>query len=186
MKFCFILFIPLIFFSCAPAKIIPLKGNYPQTPIEYSSQKQFDEVWDNLVDLFAQKGLSIKIIDRSSGLIISEKSTLPATIEDKDGLPTDKTAFVVIPKFKNAATNRYEPVSGTKSGAYAKTVVVNPVYGEWNARIKKSTSGSIINVNITNVYYDVYNFSTKSYSQVALNTHRTTGVFEKIIYELIK
>ena len=79
----------LLFFvaSCASTKInvIPLKGTYPVTPIQITTEKKFDEVWEKLVDVFAQKGLSIKIIDRSSGLIVSDRSLLTATVENNDG-----------------------------------------------------------------------------------------------------
>ena len=86
--------------SCA-SKVIPLKGSYPTTPIEITSTKSFDDVWDNLVDMFAQKGLSIKIIDRSSGLIVSDRSKLSTTIENKKGGLQDPTAFIVVPKTMN-------------------------------------------------------------------------------------
>ena len=72
-----LLFASMLFIvGCVSTKVIPIKGTYPETPIVISSTKSFDQAWDRLVDIFAQKGLSIKIIDRSSGLIISTKSEL--------------------------------------------------------------------------------------------------------------
>ena len=89
-----ILVITTLLSSCAPTKIIQLQGQYPSTPMIFNSEKSFDKVWDNLVDVFAQKGLSIKIIDRSSGLIISGKAILSATMEDKNGKPKNPEAFI--------------------------------------------------------------------------------------------
>jgi hypothetical protein len=172
--------------SCAPVKSIAPKGSYPPTPMEFKSEKIFDEVWDNLVDVFAQQGLAIKIIDRSSGLIISEKSKLTATIEDKFGKPLDPTAYVVVPKFRNVNSNRDEPISGTLSGVYAKKMIPLPVFGEWNVRVKKSGNGSTINVNITNVSYDVYMNATKTYNSRGLQDYKSTGIFENALANHIK
>jgi hypothetical protein len=178
--------IVFILLSCAPAKYIYPKGSYPTTPMEFASSKTFDEAWDRLVDVFAQKGLAIKIIDRSSGLIVSERSALPATIEDKFGKPINPDAFVVVPKFKNAGTNREEPISGTSTGVYAKKMIPNDVYGEWNVRIKKTATGSLINVNITNVTYNVFVNMTKTYDKRTLSEFKSTGVFENLLANLIK
>jgi hypothetical protein len=176
----------LILVSCAPIKTILPKGSYPSTPMEFTSDKSFDEVWDNLVDVFAQQGLAIKLIDRSSGLIISERSKMMPTIEGKDNKPLDPTAVIVVPKFKNANSNREEPISGTATGVYAKKMIPSPVYGEWNVRVKKTPTGSLINVNITNVTYSVYILSNKNYDQRNLNEYKSTGVFEKFLADLIR
>ena len=186
-----ILVVTTILSSCAPTKIIQLQGQYPSTPMIFNSDKSFDKVWDNLVDVFAQKGLSIKIIDRSSGLIISGKAMLSATMEDKNGKPKNPDAFIAVPSYMKDG-KRY-PVTASSSliGPYATQKQIDainstPVYGEWNVRIKSNGSGTTINVNILNVTYDVYNSTLKTNVESMLSTFKSTGVFEKQLSDLIK
>lgn len=178
-----LLFVTLI--SCS-AKIIPLKGQYPATPMIFNTENSFEKSWDKLIDIFAQKGLAIKLIDKSSGLLISERSLLTATTENKEGVIVNKTAFVVIPKIiENGATYTATGKIIDPSKDKKKNVSY-PVYGEWNVRIKSSSSGSTVNVNINNVTYDEYSNKAKMSFSKALNTYRSTGAFENLIYDLIK
>jgi hypothetical protein len=176
-----ILSLSLIFSSCAP-KIFPVTGKYPETPIIIKSNKSFDQAWDKLVDIFAQKGLSIKIIDRSSGLIISSKSELPTTFEDKNGIIVDPAAFIVAPSTVFYGTKR-GPVTGIISGANAKKTITSPAYGDWNVRLKPDGTGCLINVNINNVNYTDY--ADKLGRSRDLNSFKTTGVFENTLAKMI-
>lgn len=178
--------------SCSPTSILPLMGNYVETPVIIRSENSFDKTWDKLIDVFAQKGLSIKIIDRSSGLIISTPYKMPATMEkEKSGL-VDPTAYVVVPSIRVAG--RREPISGTNSGPYSgeSKIKAEDVMGQWNVRVKSAESGSTINVNITDVYYTAYSvgygnaYATRIPSQTPLSTYKSTGVFEKQLSDLIK
>lgn len=84
LLFC-ILIASLLSCISSKLKIIPIKESYPNIPMVFQSDKSFEQVWDNLIDLFAQKGLSIIIIDKSSGLLISNRSKLASTYEMKNG-----------------------------------------------------------------------------------------------------
>lgn len=182
-----LILIPLIALaSCAATKPIPLKGSYPATPIEIKTSQTFDQTWDKLIDLFSQRGISIKIIDRSSGLIVSERTALKTTIEDDKGVLDESTAWIVVPKQKNQATGRYEPLSGSSSGVYAKKMIPNDVIGDWNVRIKKTETGCTINVNITNVRYEEYAPGSNYKREITMQFHKSTGVFEKMISDYIK
>jgi hypothetical protein len=94
-RFSILLCFYLLLSSCS-IKYFPLKGQYPTTPIIGYSDKSFDKVWDNIKGLFSQKGIFIKSIDRSSGLIIFTQSALSATYENKKGEPYNRNAFVVV------------------------------------------------------------------------------------------
>lgn len=161
--------------SCGSSKLMPLKGKYPDTPYQVKTSKSFEQVWDNLVDLFAQKGLSIKIIDKSSGLITSDKAILTRTIENKDGSLQNPAAFIVVPQIYEPGPMRYVAL------AYD-----SDIFGEWNVRIKEFNGETIINVNIVNVQYSYYDPSTKLTKQAFITTYKSTGVFEKLITDLIK
>ena len=156
--------------SCS-LKFYPLKSQYPPTPIVGYSDKSFDKVWDNIIDLFSQKGLSIKIIDRSSGLIIGSQSLLPASYENKNGELYFKEAYLVVQK------NNMESENGRKKPRF-------DISGEWNIRIKNDNGKTSININIVNIVALVprYGGGTDPIDPHA----RTTGIFEKLIFDTIK
>lgn len=162
-----------IFYSCT-AKVYTLKGNYEDKPFEIVSEKKVDVVWSNIIDLFATKGLSIKVIDKNSGLIVSEKTSLiyNYTFEDGNGKPKDKTAFVVLGKINYLGSN------------------INPdkITGEWNIRIKEMPNGKTsINVNLTNIDATTYIPASQYNPMQNLTFHaKSTGKFEEIISNAVK
>lgn len=165
-------FLPLllIIVSCS-LKTIPLKGKYQVEPFTQNTTTPVDKVWDKLVDLFATKGLSIKIIDRSSGLIVSDRYRLTVTQEDKNGKLENANAYVVTPKVYSPGSNSY--------------IIPSDIVGEWNVRIKDNGSGgTLINVNLVNIK-DVFT-DLKGFSNEKLSVGKSTGVFEKIIFDSIK
>lgn len=178
MKLVLIPLTVLLITSCSP-KITAPKGNYPKPPIVIHSDKAVDKVWDNLIDFFAQKGLSIKIIDRSSGLIISEKTLLTYAVEDKKGQLKNTSAFVVLPRICPPGSD--------------ESITPSSVTGEWNVRVKADGAGTSINVNLLN-FLPIYGRSGTDalYFSRAYNKNpgsfsgQTTGVFEKTIADIIK
>jgi hypothetical protein len=172
----FFIFSIFLLQSCFTQKVIPLKGTYPPTPIVYNSDNSFDKVWDKTIDYFAQNGIPIRIIDKSSGLIISDKSKLSWSFEDKKGKIENPNVFVVIPSVMDVDRGRpFKPES---------------VMGEWNIRIKSSGSGSSINVNLYNIQatYGRSYYSSYSHSIIEPITleGRTTGMFEKELSDMVK
>jgi hypothetical protein len=165
----------LLLASCTASKEIPLKGSYLEPPYQITTDKTTEEVWDQLIDLFAQKGLPIKLIDKSSGLIISERSLLTTTIEDKEGKLKDDKAFIVVPKRYNRQTGLYVPI-----------LSLSDITGEWNVRVKKKGEQSLINVNIVNVHYEYYDPSLKTRRDGILYSYKSTGELEKLISNTIK
>lgn len=161
--------------SCSSSKVTPISGTYQKPPFVITSTSNFNAVWDKLIDIFAQKGLPIKIIDRSSGLIVSDRALLSSTFELKTGGLKDPSAFIVLPKV-------YLP-SSKKTTNVALDL---PVTGEWNVRIKEASGGSTINVNIVNVRYETYDFATKRTGERIATSYQSTGVFERIIADAIK
>lgn len=149
--------------GCA-TQVVPLVGNYSDVPYAINSTKPVDTVWSNIIDLFATKGLAIKIIDKSSGLITSEETRLTFTTEDYSGNLNDKSAFVVVTKMSQGGI----------------TYSAQTVTGEWNIRVKPNEGGTLINVNLVNI---------KGYYQntpLSPFTGKSTGVFEKTIADIIK
>jgi hypothetical protein len=163
--------ISLFFTSCAN-KITPLKGMYLDKPYEIVSEKTKDQVWDKLIDFFAQKGLSIRIIDRSSGLIISDKSALTYSLEDSKGNLIDPTAWIAIEKVYNVGAN--------------KIITPSSVSGDWNVRIKELPNNKTsINVNLVNIKAKQVSVSKYGVAEFEIKA-KSTGNFEKLIAEQIK
>lgn len=176
IKSSLLIFSALLFNSCMTMKPLPLKGNYLDKPYEVISDKTFEQVWTNIIDLFATKGLSIKLIDKSSGLIISEKTSFlnDYTFEDKTGNLENPNASVVIEKI-------------TYQG-YNQSAKPDKITGEWNIRIKDNGNGkTVVNVNLTNI--DATSFIAGSQYSPARNltfNGKSTGKFEELISTLIK
>jgi hypothetical protein len=165
-----------VLFSCTSTKIIPIKGAYPEPPIITKSDRSFDKVWEKTVDYFAEHGIPIKIIDRSSGLIISEKTKLSWTFEKKDGSVFNAKSFVVLQQIIDKMHGKpYSP---------------STVTGEWNIRIKAVGNETSINVNLYNIEatYGQYYYSSYSHSVIApvKVEGRTTGIFEKSFEESVQ
>lgn len=106
-------------------------------------------------------------------------------MENKEGKLVDPDAFIVVPSIK--ANGRIEPITGTSVGPYAteKQLKAIPVYGDWNVRIKSNGSGTSINVNITDVYYETIG-SGKVKVPIKLSGYKSTGTFEIELFNLIK
>lgn len=163
----------LAIWSCT--KIVPIKGSYQLTPVEVVSTKSKDEVWSKVIDLFAQKGLPIRLIDKSSGLIISDKVSLlnQSTWELPDGKLSDPNAWVVVEKL------------------YSGDQFLPPTYvtGEWNVRVKEQDSKTIINVNLLNLQAGIGQITPTAFpvspSTSSLRA-QSLGNFERYISDIVK
>ncbi len=177
-KIIYVIFFSPFLLSCATGKFIPFKNDYTKEPYKIESTKTKDQVWDNIIDLFAENGIGIRIIDRSSGLIISnEKALLTFTTEDKTGKILDPKAYVVAMRY-------YDP----NSRKYYKPLRVT---GEWNIRIKEIENRTLININLLNINAEYNMVSTNAayfnttYSKLEAKGY-TTYEFEKLIANAIK
>jgi hypothetical protein len=159
--------------GCTTTKIVPLKGVYENKPFEIISDTPKDQVWDKIIDFFAQNGLSIKIIDRSSGLIISDRSSLNWTFENNNGELIKPLASVVIEKIIDI---------GTK-----KPIRPSSVTGDWNIRIKQLPDNKTsINVNLLHIEATGYTIKFgEGVTQYAIKG-KSTGNFEKLISDKVK
>ena len=60
------------------------------------------EIWSNIIDFFSQRGFSIKTIDKSSGIIVTDDySLLSSYTYEKNGKIENANAYVILsPKYK--------------------------------------------------------------------------------------
>jgi acetyltransferase-like isoleucine patch superfamily enzyme len=132
-----------------------------------------------MIDLFAQNGISIKTIDKSSGIIVSERTSFSNsfTWEVSKGYLNNPNAFVVVGRYDNALTK----------------IVPKTITGDWNIRIKTVGNETVINVNLLNLYGEHIVHGTGSSSGYEYHWQkggqldiRSTGVFERKISDMIK
>lgn len=172
MKFLYLSAISLFLLSCESTKMVPLKGKYSDGNFVAYSDKSKEKIWDNIIDFFAKNGLSIRIIDKSSGLIISGTTSLDWTYENKNGALVHSDAWVVI----------------AKTQYISKTIEVGRVIGEWNIRIKEENGKTSININLVNpsYYYKNATVATANPTSFKSGYCKSTGKFEESIYQIIK
>ncbi|RFS17692.1 hypothetical protein [Emticicia sp. C21] len=91
-----LLLILSVFSSCQQKLTRPLKGNYP-TDYTIISEKSSDELWNDIIAYCSESGIKLKIIDRKSGLIVSQWYKLGTyTFENQDGTLRENGANVVL------------------------------------------------------------------------------------------
>ncbi|RYD54053.1 MAG: hypothetical protein EOP56_19645 [Sphingobacteriales bacterium] len=165
------LFLLLFLGACTPT-VYKLKGNYGNGNFEQATTKGKEQVWSNLIDFFAKNGLSIKIIDKSSGLITSEPTRLKWSIEDDKGNLYDPNAWVAVAKMKGM------------NGQVVSTAF--RVVAEWNVRVKDGPNGStLVGVNLVNAQY-MTGPAGSPYTLYTPGSIHSTGVFENTIFNAIK
>ena len=173
----FLIFTCFITVSCFTLKKIPLKGRYVNEPYIIISEKPYDEVWSNTIDLFTTQGLSIKLLDKSSGLIVSEKTSFlnDYTFEDKNGDLENPDASIVIEKYTYKGNNK--PV-----------IKPEELTGEWNIRIKNTGNGKTeINVNLTNANGSTFIAGSDfSAPEIISFVGKSTGNFEETVSKTLK
>lgn len=174
-KVLFVICLSISLVSCGALVNTPLKGSYVEKPIEITSKQPYEKVWSNIIDLFATKGLSVKLIDKSSGLIISEKTSLldSYSFEDDKGNLVNPSAFVALDRNEVQGYTKIKP---------------DNITAEWNIRIKSMENNlTLINVNLTNINAT---YSVPPSQYVAARTinfvGKSTGNFEKQIADILK
>lgn len=157
----------LCFHSCAAYQLETLQGKY-SSGMSVETDKPVDEVWEKVIDYFAMSAAPISLIDKESGLIVSERVICPATIE-RNGKPFSTGAFVVIPDYYSASGSMAKP-------RYWSLVAT----ANFNVRIKVTNRKTLIYVNLYGMrVYDSQTNRDWGYGA-------STGVFEEDLLGLFK
>ena len=163
--------VSVLFIGCS-MKTIPLKGRYPEQSTEYITNESFDKVWDRVIDLFAKYGIPIKTIDKSSGIIVANKSNFIATFENENGSLIDTNACFVAVKLIVPANNR----------------LIQPVYvsSDFNVRVKKLEDNNVsIVINVFTNKAEYYWMAAPTPS-VFNGKVASTGKLGRAIIKLLK
>ena len=127
------LLITLILQSCA-YKAVPLKGTYQNGVVKSKVDLSFERTWEKVIDMIASTGVSVKMIDKSSGLIIGESGSFwqLVTIEDKRGKIMNPEFFIVRERMPTES----------------KPLPFNAI-ATWNLRVKSlDNASSVISVKL--------------------------------------
>ncbi|HEY1055417.1 MAG TPA: hypothetical protein VGE24_09785 [Emticicia sp.] len=158
-------FLILVFLMSA-CRIVytPLKGNYPS---DYTVviDEPADQVMTNIIEYCLKNNISLKAIDRKSGLIMSEPYRIDSfTFESQNGMPEDSSARVIIGREK-LKDYSYEP---------------EVVYTDIIFRVKEEDSKTSMTIMLAN---------TAAYLSAGgscLREVKSTGYLEKKIIEGMK
>lgn len=151
-----------------------IRGNYK--PINsFTTSTPYDQVWNNIIDLFAEYNIPIGILSKDSGLITALNIALDERVvsyENKDGIVTDDNAWFVVP--------------------YAPYVVGARATCSFNVRVRQLEGDIVriqININDMIGYYDCEFFNPLLLKKdLTKNTYpqecRSTGKFETTLLTL--
>jgi len=148
-------------------KVFPLRGIYPETPIQIRTTKSYDEIWSRLIQIFAQTDLSVRVSDKNAGLIISNPEKLTATYETKEGKVKDTSAFIVVNKVYTPNNNTIAPAQGYTT-----------LSGELDVRIKQDSGQLIISIALQHIEYTEMSIKKYLLQQLPFDTYKSTGIFE--------
>lgn len=163
--------------SCSPT-IYTVRGNYE--PINsITTPKPYDQVWNNIIDFFAENNIPIGTLSKDSGLITATDISLDESVvsyENKDGIIVDSDAWFVVPYISG-----FNVVGARATCAF-------------NVRVRQLEDGNVrIQINLNNLtgYYTIEVLNTLTLKkEIVRNTYprecRSTGEFEKALLSLFQ
>ena len=151
-------------------KFTKLKNKYQETVMTDTLNMNYNTVWYKLIDFIADNNINVRILDKESGLIMTEKINFNKkyTYEDKNGNPLSKDRYIICGNQFQGATQ----------------VHPNSVTGFLIFQLKQSTKSNILKVNLIDEI-GVFDYSTNSLSSLNFECV-STGVLEKQIFDSVK
>lgn len=155
----------MLFQSCMEGRI-PLKGNYQNPNTFYFDQKE-SEVWSGLMAVLCDRGLSVKSMEKSSGVIFGDRYdfTSVSSAENSKGQLVTKDALIV---------TQHVVFTGR---AY---VLPDQITADWNIRVFTYEGKTAMKINVKNI------MSKSRLAQSVFYQAESTGNFEKFIADSIK
>jgi len=159
-------------FSCNN-ELIPLEQTYQDNPYEFSVSATKDEVWTKLVQLLTSKGLAIKTIDKSNGLITTDNISFlnSYSFENNDGGLTNPNAFVVCTKVRGPFT-------------FTASLKPDAISGQWTVLTKQADDKTLVDIKLANASGKVVVEDADTRETHNL-TVTSTGVFEKSVQDAL-
>ncbi len=167
-------FCVIIASSCGSSQPI-LRGNYTINKTSITTSSAFNEVWNKVIDFFAEQSIPIATLEKESGIIVASNITIKYPLcaaEDEYGDLTKPNAWFAFP--------------------YTKKGVNHKVTCSFNVRVRETEDNkTYISVNISNIsgeyqleYID--NFFQKHLTPYTAIQCEPTGKFERDLLNLFK
>jgi hypothetical protein len=160
-----LIFVAVTLQSCLESKV-PIKGSYTN-PNTFYFEKTEDEVWKGLMAVICDKGLSIKSMDKFSGVIFGDKYDfgLNASAEHAKDKLVNKEAFIV---------TEYVVYNGSTY------ILPSSITADWNIRIFQYEGKTALKINVKNIVSKYPSGQSFIYYDA-----KSTGNFEKLIADSI-
>jgi len=167
MKKCFTLIMCICLLCGCSVTTSPLVGKYQDSSVIEYSEKSYNEVWNRVIDLLANKGIVINSIDKASGIIVSSDYELFGKYcFETAQKPEDHKAWAVLDFWGKIAD---KPIHPTKISC------------NFTIRLREAGGKTEINVRLANI---VALHQKGNYSH--FYNAKSTGVFEKEFANQIK
>jgi hypothetical protein len=177
MKFIILLSTITFLLSGCGFRTIPLANNYADKPYEFGISS-IDDAWKKVVEYLVEKGIAIKVIDKSSGLLTTESTSFlnSFTWENKDGSLMNPGAYVVCNKVRG-------PLQMTSS---LKPTVLN---GQWVFLFKQEGEKSYLVIRLANTQGKVAEVQVGNDTESSGYSYnlevKSTGQFEESIQGML-
>lgn len=133
----------LIFSSCR--SIVPLRGKYQEVPVKSKYSISFDRAWEGVIDFISDTGQEVQLIDKESGLVISDQYTVSGkhiSMENSKGKIVNSDAWIVSQRHSD----------DNPKGNLRETHTAS---AKWTIRVKQVADETVIAVlmHVKNVYW---------------------------------
>lgn len=156
----------MLFSACSTSRSM-LSNNY-KAQKDFTTHIPYDRVWDNVIDLFAESGITITNMEKASGLIVANGIEFNDhyTVEDKKDKRYNPNAYFVIPngKFDTAK-----------------------VSANFNVRVRQNDDNTVtVSINLPNLTATTYKRDIWLGVPTIKNVDvASTGVFEQMLFDVI-
>lgn len=165
-KFIIIMVVGIILSSCSTSKSI-LSQNYGAQKT-FTTNKSFDHVWDNVIDIFAENGITVTNMEKASGFIAANGIEFNDhyTVENKKDKHYNPDAYFVIPNGK------FDTAKVTAS---------------FNVRVRQNEDNTVtVSINLPNLTATTYKRDIWLGIPTIKNVDvASTGVFEQMLFDII-
>lgn len=166
-KYIFLIFSLFFFVGCEDDD---RETEYPEIESRFDIKRSYNDVWSDVLDFFLENNLSFDIVDRESGLIVTEKAIFDHSYYLNDRL-TNNYAYVIV---------QYEHKKDKLE-----------VECSWSIRVKKTTEEGVtsLSVHLTSPVVYIYREPTEyadGYWAAISRRVVSTGSMEKEIYNWVR
>lgn len=179
MRLCIVVLISVLLLSSCGYEIYSLKSECPKS-YEFHSDKQSDELWDNMLTYFGAKSIHCSVIDKPNGIIETKKLEFKHsfTFEKNDGSLDNPKSYIILTRIRPRAKGY---------------TIDRPFRLLLKLRITISTviSGSNIKMELLPVYINYGGFTVRpeypdDMKKDYYSIYRSTGIFEEEIFNQVK